>query len=389
MMPEAFSAPLIDNYIQEYHIQPAQTILDPFSGTGTTILAAKLQGIHGVGIEVNPFLCFASRMKLKWDYHVPGLRKQAEHLKQKISASLTNDPLDYTPLKPNMPRLDKWMTPRITNKVLCIKQFIAEIPTEEHQQFFLLALASILREVSNMKLSPHAFGSCEHKGDAPVFELFHLKSSQMISDVTAIQSQNNHWGKTDVIQGDNRMVDVSQHDLLPADLAITSPPYLNNLDYTMQTRMELFFLDFVHDMTDLRTIRKGMVTCDAKAMYKDIKDHELVSNIASIQKIIQKLKEVHKGKNWGWDYPFMAAQYFGGMLKMLINVNTMLKPGARYVIVTGESSHSGVLVPVPDITAELGHLAGFDIDEIVTHRIRRSSSHTHGLRECSVILKRL
>ncbi len=101
------------------------------------------------------------------------------------------------------------------------------------------------------------------------------------------------------------------------------------------------------------------------------------------------MKEVHKGKNWGWDYPFMTAQYFGGMLRMLTNVSTMLKSGAKYVIVTGESSHSGVFVPVPDITAELGQLAGFTIDEIVTHRTRRSSSHKHTLRECSVILKRL
>ena len=41
----------------------------------------------------------------------------------------------------------------------------------------------------------------------------------------------------------------------------------------MQTRLELFFLDFVKDMNDLRALRKRMIVSDAKAMYKKIKDH--------------------------------------------------------------------------------------------------------------------
>jgi DNA modification methylase len=389
IMPEAFSAPLIEKYIQEYRIKPGQTILDPFSGTGTTILVAKLRGINGIGIEINPFLCFASKIKVKWNYNLVKLQEDAETLKQNIHSRLTHHQLDYSNLKPDMPRIDKWITPKITNKVLGIKELIKEIANPEHQEFFLLALSAILREISNMKLSPHAFGSRKHRADAPVFELFILKMKQMISDLRSIQKKSNSWGKAEVIEGDNRCVDVSHHELLPADLAITSPPYLNNLDYTMQTRMELFFLGFVENMLELRSLRKSMVICDAKAMYKDIKDHELVRDIESIQKIVNELKEVHRDKKWGWDYPFMASQYFGGIFKMLQNVMTMLKPGARYIIVTGESSHSGVLVPVPDITAELGQRAGFNIDDIVVHRTRRSSSHLHTLKECSVILSKL
>jgi hypothetical protein len=85
----------------------------------------------------------------------------------------------------------------------------------------------------------------------------------------------------------------------------------------------------------------------------------------------------------------MTAQYFGGILRMLQNVKGILKPGARYVIVTGESAHSGVLVPVPDITAELGQRAGFALEEIIVHRTRKTSSHDYQLKECSVVLQKL
>ncbi|MGD9100657.1 MAG: DNA methyltransferase, partial [Anaerolineae bacterium] len=63
LMPESFSAPLIRSAIDEYKLKPGQTVLDPFSGTGTTVLTAMLHGLNGIGIEVNPFLCFAARIK--------------------------------------------------------------------------------------------------------------------------------------------------------------------------------------------------------------------------------------------------------------------------------------------------------------------------------------
>lgn len=389
LMPEAFSAPLVGEAIQKYGLQPGQTVLDPFSGTGTTVLAAKLHGINGVGIEINPFLCFASRIKVKWNYDLSRLQQDIAQLLPRVKAKIFNEATDLSHLKPDMPRIDKWISPKVANKVLTIKLLINEIANPDHRDFCLLALAANLREVSNMKLSPHAFGSSKYKEDAPVFELFQKKLEKMLADLVKIQNSHEAWGTVEIIEGDNRSVDISGHSLLPADLAITSPPYLNNLDYTMQTRMELFFLDFVANMLDLRSLRKAMVICDAKAMYKDVKDHKLVEQIDSIQKIILALREVHKDKVWGWDYPFMTAQYFGGILRMLQNAKGMLKPGARYVIVTGESAHSGVLVPVPDITAELGQRAGFALEEIIVHRTRKTSSHDYKLKECSVVLQKL
>jgi hypothetical protein len=172
------------------------------------------------------------------------------------------------------------------------------------------------------------------------------------------------------------------------DLAVTSPPYLNNLDYTMQTRMELFFLDFVHDMAGLRKLRKRMVISDAKAMYKEIKDHTLVETFSSIQSVVAQLEEKHKDKNWGWNYAFMTAQYFGGMLRMLQSVQPLLKSGGRFWLVLGESSHSGVFVPVPKIVGELAQTVGYELEEMRVLRKRRSSSHKFELCESTVVLRK-
>lgn len=210
----------------------------------------------------------------------------------------------------------------------------------------------------------------------------------MYSDLEYVNSLNYLHGKGYIGERDVRSADGIRHPFGPASLAITSPPYLNNLDYTMQTRMELFFLKFAENMIDVRNLRKEMLICDAKAMYKDIKDSDEVAKVGSIQNVADRLREVHKGKNWGWNYAFMTTQYFGGMLRTLRTLKPLLKRHAPFVLIVGESSHSGIKVPVPDILAELGERAGYTFEEINVIRRRRSSSHSHELCESEVILRK-
>lgn len=408
LIPESYSEPLIIEAIERFGISPGDTILDPFSGAGTTVVSAVFKGINGVGLEVNPFLCFAARTKLDWDIDPkqfrttvaeileraspllqslsvgadlftqalgPGFRNEAQHILKGLD-------------EPEMPRLHKWMTRVVVQKVLVLRHLIENEVPERLRNHFLLALAAILRPVSNMKLTPHAFGSNKQKEDAPVYDLFCQKLLKIADDLDFVRRQDNSFGKGTIYQCDARRADGVLKEIPPVSLAITSPPYLNNLDYTMQTRMELFFLRFMKSMADLRNLRKEMVICDAKAMYKDVLDSKEIEDVASIQKIASRLKEVHKDKNWGWDYAFMTIQYFGGMFKTLKAVKRLLRRRARFVLIVGESAHSGVKVPVPDILAELGEKSGYHVEGINVLRRRRSSSHQFELCESEVILQK-
>ncbi len=405
LMPEAYSEPLVVDAIERLGITPGETILDPFSGTGTTVLAAVLRGINGIGLEVNPFLCFAARVKLDWEVDLAAFRASLAHILEQARPlleylSVTQDIFAHSlPAsvaeqiqsilskldEPAMPRLHKWMAPVVVQKILVLRYLIETLVPERLQPHFLLALASILRPASNMKLTPHAFGSQTPKADAPVYDLFAQKITKIAEDLAYLHSLD-HTGTGHIFHQDARRADSLREALLPASLAITSPPYLNNLDYTMQTRMELFFLRFVNNMADLRHLRKTMITCDAKAMYKDIKDSDDIRDVQSIQKIATDLRQVHREKNWGWDYAFMTTQYFGGMFRVLKAVKSLLKQGARFILIVGESAHSGIIVPVPDILAELGEMAGYKPEAINVLRRRRSSSHRYELCESEVVL---
>ncbi len=406
LMPEAYSEPLIVEALERFGITAGNTVLDPFSGTGTTVVASVLRGVNGLGLEINPFLCFAAQVKLDWGVDLKAFRaslnrvlEEAEPLLKSLSVerdlfkqALPPEATDQTQAilkeadEPRMPRLYEWMSQPVVQKVLVLRHLIErDVPTRIRPHF-LLALAAILRPVSNMKLTPHAFGSNTRQEDAPVYDLFAQKITKIALDLEYLHSAN-HMGEGRIHLRDARTVENLRDDLLPASLAVTSPPYLNNLDYTMQTRMELFFLRYVNSMEELRRLRKAMLICDAKAMYKDVSDSEEVREVASIQRIAADLKEVHRDKNWGWDYAFMTTQYFGGMLRVLKAVRPLLKPEACFVLVVGESAHSGIKVPVPDILAELGERAGYRLVEINVLRRRRSSSHDFELCESEVILR--
>ncbi|HEX8231702.1 MAG TPA: DNA methyltransferase [Chloroflexia bacterium] len=391
IMPEAYSAPLVLDAIKEFSVPEGGTVLDPFCGTGTTLVAARLAGRNAVGIEVNPFLCMASRVKTRERFNLPLLRVEADRLlgaARLVLRSVDEGKMPHLADKfPDMPRLERWIARRVALKVLALRDLIEEYFSPQNREIGLLALAAILRGASNMKLSPHAFGSREVKNDAPVMSLFEMRLGKMLDDVQWLQTQEN-LGRAQVIEGDVRKAREVEHKLLPAQLAITSPPYLNNLDYTMQTRMELFFLGFVQSMEELKHLRKRMMICDAKATYKDIEDWRRVEEVKSVADVARALDEELGDRNWGWNYGLMTRQYFGGLLRSLEAVKPLLAPGAPFVVILGESAHAGILVPVPDITAELGRLAGYEATEVRVLRTRRSSSHKFGLKESAVVLRR-
>lgn len=390
LMPEAYSAPLVYEAMAEFGVGRGDTVLDPFCGTGTTLLAARLWGRNALGIEVNPFLCFASTVKNRRTFNLPLLRVEAENLVAagRMAVEGAESSAEYLQQRlPQMPRLERWISRRVALKVIALKASIDEISSPEARDIFRLALAAILRGVSNMKLSPHAFGSREVKQDAPVMQAFEVKLRKIVADIEWLQEQA-YTGVSSVIESDVRSLGSMEHPLLPASLAITSPPYLNNLDYTMQTRLELFFLDFIESMDELKQLRKRMMICDAKATYKDVLDWKRVEEVSAIRMIAQAIDDRLGDRGWGWDYGRMTRQYFGGILRTLEQVRPLLEPGAPFVLVVGESAHAGVLVPVPELVAELGELAGYRRQDVRVLRTRRSSSHRIGLKESAVVLRR-
>ncbi len=51
-----FVPQLVEVFLQR-HFRPGQTVLDPFAGSGTTLVEASCAGVHSVGIDISAFNC--------------------------------------------------------------------------------------------------------------------------------------------------------------------------------------------------------------------------------------------------------------------------------------------------------------------------------------------
>src|SRR2546421_9129998 len=73
----SFPPHLVRDYLQKFQLNSDHTVLDPFCGTGTTIVECKKLGFPSVGIEAHPMSHFASTTKVDWSLDPDELEKVA------------------------------------------------------------------------------------------------------------------------------------------------------------------------------------------------------------------------------------------------------------------------------------------------------------------------
>jgi len=82
----SFPPHLVRDYLQRFAIGSDQQVLDPFCGTGTTLVECKKLGVPSIGIEANLMAHFASQVKVDWDVDPDGLIEHANRLADAVQA---------------------------------------------------------------------------------------------------------------------------------------------------------------------------------------------------------------------------------------------------------------------------------------------------------------
>lgn len=73
-----------DSFKTDVYFKPGDIVLDPFSGSGTTLVQAGEMGIHSVGIDVSRFNCMISEAKLN-AYDFASLKQEIERIKKALA----------------------------------------------------------------------------------------------------------------------------------------------------------------------------------------------------------------------------------------------------------------------------------------------------------------
>lgn len=384
-----FSSEWVKSVIQET-IQKDPTkeirVLDPFAGSGTTLLACDEIGVSSVGYESQPLVFEIASAKLCWDADIESVREQAQNV-LKYARENTFECREYAEI------VKKCYDERNLTEIDALKQTI-DILCQDNKEDKLIwvGFVSMLRSASHAGTATWQY-VLPNKTKAKVLSAYEAFEKQMdiICNDIAVFQNNGARKKSLLIQQDARKKSSIEDNSI--DLIITSPPYANNYDYADATRLELSVLGIIKGWGDLQTlIRPGLVrSCSQMVSQETKKTYEYLENpllvpihdeIVEVCKAMEKEKENHGGKK---NYYTMIALYFLDMAQIWVELRRVCKEGALICFVVGDSAPYGVYVPVDEWLGKLAVSAGFKEYRFEKTRDRnikwKNRKHTVPLKE--------
>ena len=395
-------------YIERFRLGPTNNVLDPFCGTGTTLVECKKLGIPSVGVESNPMACFASKIKVDWNPDPDALLHHASEVARLASCKLEATGVDglyglplfnmgrassvelrVLPLESLRLLLKDSISPLPLHKTLVLLDTLRDYADERFDEHERIALArSLISVSSNLHFGPEV-GVGPAKSDAPVIQSWVNSVSVMADDLRKLS----RGAKTPAFVhcGDSRRI---SNFLQPksVDAVITSPPYPNEKDYTRTTRLESVLLGFIHNKQDLRAIKQNLIRSNTRNVFQNdtddlpVAEHPEISRIADA--IEKRRNELHKTSGFERLYARVTKLYFGGMATHLSDLRTVLRPGAHLAYVVGDqASYLQVMIRTGQLLADIAQSLKYEVIGIDLFRTRLATATRQQLREEVVVLR--
>lgn len=405
----SFPPHLVRDYLAKFGMDSRHRVLDPFCGTGTTVVECKKLGVPAVGLEPNPVAAFASRTKLDWSVDPDRLLRHA----RKVAAAATErlemagyfDEADGPRLLEGSVKrkgalrglpadiiallLKNSISPVPLHKTLVLIEALAEHHDERFASHERLALAAALvNGISNLHFGPEV-GVGPARTDASVVLRWLEGIRVMAQDLESLRRLPPT--EATVHQADARE---AARVLAPrsVDAVITSPPYPNEKDYTRTTRLESVLLGFIKSKSDLRDLKKCLVRSNTRGVYKADTDDAIVSGHPEIERLAAAIEKrrIELNKDSGFErlYARVTKLYFGGMSRHLAELRKVLRPGAQLAYVVGDqASYLRVMIRTGQVLADLASSHGYEVTGIDLFRTRLATATREQLREEVVRLR--
>lgn len=408
--PAGFSYKSVEYTIKKHNlIAGKHRIYDPFMGSGTTNIVAKMRGIDSVGVEAHPFVYNNITLsKMNWEINQSVIKAflstEIDFLEHTLPSDLM---LIESRNKENFPELIlKCYLPEALYSLWIIREKISsstELSGNE-KRFLRTALICTLRDVSIAAtgwpyIAPNKIKITSMSKNAP--QTYTKKALKMLKDLEVIKSESSTLqSQHQIILGDSRLTQIESES---ADHIFTSPPYLNNFDYADRTRLEMYFMGDAERWDDIsKNIRTKLMTSATTQISRVDPRYELSKELQEIAPDVysflisseEQLSELRKIKGGKKSYDLLVTGYFNDMLMILKDNFRILKPNSTAIYILGDSAPYGVHIPTDELIGKIGVAVGFKSYEIELLRARggkwahNPQRHSVALRETLVILKK-
>lgn len=303
--------PQLPGILINYFSEPGDFVLDPFCGSGTTLVEAYKYGRRGVGIDLTPTAVLMTKAKLIDFDHDEFLAYKAELMAQigtrlkPFFGKIDRDAVlrEHTP---NFEENSAWYAPTTLLQLTAIWLAINEYQNSKYYPVGLTAFSSILLRCSSQK--KHFGWICDNVKPKKIIygnalRHFTKKLNTYSSYAKALHARASEFQENKIQPSELEALEGDCINILRTfredtfDLVVTSPPYYNMTDYVKSQRLSNLWLD-----RDTKVIKSDEIG----ARYKRGRKNSL-------------------------------GEYLAAMAEVFMQVNRVLKPGHFCCVVLGES----------------------------------------------------
>lgn len=343
------------------------TVLDPFNGSGTTTLVGAVNGRESYGFDLNPLACMIAKAKTR-DYNIDKLETHFEYFKNDIHSDLEKvkqnvkfdewdageKTVNNVPIKvPDFPDKYDWFVPEVLNQIGYLNYRISKIDKENIKLFYKVNMSGILKNICRSQRDYTYIGdnmlptkpTNDMVPDDTVHDVYSAFTSKVEENIPRLEDYLSTSPTAPSIHNeDSRNIGNIINDSI--NLAVTSPPYVNAVDYARYHRLSFYWFGF-----EVGDTREDEIGARSKRGRK-----------SAIDDYFNEVGEVYK------------------------EVYNVLEDDGYFAIVVGDSQHKKERIQTSDRTLELCKDIGFSHVHTFTRNLSSQSMGQKKITEEDIIL---
>lgn len=366
--------PELPRYLIQKYSEVGQSVLDPMCGSGTVVLEAILNNRVGIGIDIDSIARLITKVKTT-PIASESLETASAILEQQVRK--LDNASEYNPIIPEFHYRDKWFRSYVLRELGIIRDSILTIRNHTHishmddiVDFFQVIMSSIIRDVSNA--DPHCTRTVLRKkvtkkiSPGDTLERFSQRLDQQSEEMKKFSQVVNGLQVKNVILPTSTALETGL-DAGSIDLAVTSPPYINAVDYPRTHQLEMYWLGLLGEGPLSKVKRKYIGT---ETVYKDEYRDLKVSGLNTLDPVLKQIFKRDPRR------AFITYKFFDDMKSQFQEMMRVLKPGSRYCVTIGNNLIREVRVKSHEILVEIAESSvGFELEKqffskLIRHFIR-------------------
>jgi len=397
---EGYSVKLVQAFLHELNI--TSNTFDPFAGSGTTLLASRINNLPSFGIDINPISTLVSKAENE-QYS----QKDLDTFYKELTELKKLAPSENKVFETSFDLAEKIFNKDILHSLLQFKQYIKTIENEKLRYLFLVAWLSVIDSVSNIKKegnglkyknrkrTPTGYIDIEKEvwetSNFPVNKFDFVKSKIIKQLELILHDLKFNYGscekKPEIFLGD--CLEFDRFFSNEIEFTFFSPPYCNCFDYFEIHKVDLWLGDFINSKEDFRLLRNRGFRSNTNTL----NNKSIVYKNEHLESLIRLFDSE---KLWNKNIPRVVRGYFDDIHTLFHKIYQQTSRNGLVGIVIGNSAYSGVIIPTDMLIAEIAIEIGFDVRNFfVTRHLTTSSQQkkalaplSNYLRESIVLLKK-